>query len=136
MRTFNLFISHSWSYSTAYDNLVNLLNERSYFSYKNYSVPMDDPIHNASTDAQLRSAIRNQISPSSVVIILAGVYSTYSRWINIEIDVAQNGFTSPKPILAIRPWGSERISSVVRDAADEVVGWNTESVVGAIRRLG
>ena len=97
---------------------------------------MDDPIHNASTDAQLRSAIRNQISPSSVVIILAGVYSTYSKWINIEIDVAQNGFTSPKPILAIRPWGSERISSVVRDAADEVVGWNTESVVGAIRRLG
>ena len=63
MRTFNLFISHSWSYSTAYDNLVNLLNERTYFSYRNYSVPIDDPIHNASTDAQLRSAIRNQISP-------------------------------------------------------------------------
>ena len=136
MRTFNLFISHSWSYSTAYDNLVNLLNERSYFSYRNYSVPIDDPIHNASTDAQLRSAIRNQISPSSVVIILAGVYSTYSKWINIEIDLAQNGFTSPKPILAIRPRGSERISSVVRDAADEIVRWNTDSVVGAIRRLG
>ena len=136
LKTFNLFISHSWSYSTAYDNLVNLLNERTYFSYRNYSVPIDDPIHNASTDAQLRSAIRNQISPSSVVIILAGVYSTYSKWINVEIDLAQNGFTSPKPILAIRPRGSERISSVVRDAADEVVGWNTESVVGAIRRLG
>ena len=136
MRTFNLFISHSWSYSNAYNNLINLLDARPYFSYRNYSVPVDDPIHNASSDAQLRNAIRNQISPSSVVIILAGVYSTYSKWINIEIDLAQSGFAYPKPILAIRPWGSERISSVVRDAADEIVGWNTESVVDAIRRLG
>lgn len=136
MRTFNLFISHSWTYGDAYDRLVNLLDNRSYFSYSNYSVPIDDPIHNASTDAQLRAAIRNQISPSSVVVILAGVYATYSKWINIEIDLAQNGFQNPKPILAIEPWGSERTSAVVKNAADEVVRWNTESIVAAIRRLG
>jgi len=28
---------------------------------------------------------------ASVVLILAGVYSTYSKWINIEIDLAKNG---------------------------------------------
>lgn len=133
MRTFNLFISHSWSYPNAYDGLVGLLNQRSYFSYKNYSVSQDDPIHNAPTDALLRSAIKDQISPSSVVVILAGVYASHSKWINIEIDLAQNGFSTSKPILAIEPWGSERTSAVVKQAADEVVRWNTESIVKAIR---
>ena len=73
--------------------------------------------------------------PCHVVLILAGVYATYSKWINIEIDLAQQGFTRAKPIIAIRPWGSERISERVRLAASKVVGWNTESVVRAIRDL-
>ena len=135
LRTFNLFISHSWSYGDTYDGLVNLLEQRSYFSYRNYSVPQDDPIHNAPTDALLRSAIHDQISPSSVVVILAGVYASHSKWINIEIDLAKNGFQNPKPILAIEPWGSERTSAVVKNAADLVVRWNTESIVRAIRAL-
>lgn len=135
MKTYNLFISHSWGYSDQYDRLVNLLRERGYFAFRNYSVPPDDPIHSAGTDAQLRQAIRNQMTPCHVVLILAGVYATYSKWINIEIDLALAGFTYAKPIVAIRPRGSERISEPVQQAADRIVGWNTESVVGAIREL-
>lgn len=135
MRTFNLFISHSWSYSDSYVRLVRLLRARGYFSFKDYSVPMTDPIHDAGTDAQLRRAIQNKMSPCSVVIILAGIYASYSKWINIEIELAQDGFRKPKPILAIRPWGNRRISSVVSEAADDIVSWNTESVVEAIREL-
>ncbi len=71
-----------------------------------------------------------------VVLILAGVYATYSKWINIEIDLATHLFTNPKPIVAIKPWGSQRISSPVSLAADRIVGWNTESIVKAIRELG
>ena len=135
MKTYNLFISHSWSYADQYDRLVTLLSERRYFAFRNYSVPPDDPIHGASTDAQLRQAIRNQMTPCHAVIILAGVYATYSKWINTEIDLAEGGFAYAKPIIAIRPWGSQRISERVRLAADRIVGWNTESIVGAIRDL-
>ena len=135
MNTYNLFISHSWRYSDAYDRLVNLLENREYFAFRNYSVPPDDPIHGAGTDAQLRQAIRNQMMPCHVILILAGVYASYSKWINIEIDLATNGFTRSKPIVAIRPWGSERTSLRVTSAADTIVGWNTESVVRAIRDL-
>ena len=134
MKTYNLFISHSWNYSDQYDRLMNLLRQRGYFAFRNYSVPPDDPIHGAGTAAQLREAIRNQMSPCHAVLILAGVYATYSKWINEEIKLAQKGFRNPKRIIAIRPRGSERISSVVQQAADEVVGWNTESVVRAIRK--
>ena len=135
MRTFNLFISHSWSYSNTYDGLVNLLQQRSYFSFRNYSVPQDDPIHDAGTDAQLREAIRRQMAPCSVVLILAGVYATYSKWIEEEIDLAKHDFDATKPIIAVEPWGSQRTSTRVKDAADKIVRWNTESIVRAIREL-
>ena len=128
--TYNLFISHSWSYPTTYDGLVSLLDAKPYFSYKNYSVPKDDPIHNAGNEVQLRSAIKAQMQPASCVLILAGVYGTYSKWINIEIDLAKQ---LGKRVIAIEPWGAEKTSTVVKDAADEVVKWNTDAIVKAIR---
>jgi hypothetical protein len=48
-KTYNIFISHSWSYGDAYDRLVELLKAKPYFRYKDYSVPKDDPIHSAPT---------------------------------------------------------------------------------------
>ncbi len=129
---YNLFISHSWCYSNQYNRLVMLLDEKRWFVYHNYSVPKDDPIHNAGTDSELREAIRKQMMHASCVLILAGVYSTYSKWINIEIKLAKE---MGKKILAIAPWGNERVSNVVRQAADKMVGWNTDSIVNAIREL-
>ena len=61
-KTYNLFLSHSWRYGDAYDRLVNLLDARPYFSYKNYSMPKDDPIHDAPNAKALEAAIRAQIS--------------------------------------------------------------------------
>jgi len=132
---YNLFISHSWTYSDAYEKLTGLLNDASYFSYKNYSVPKNDPIHNAQNQAELYEAIKKQISPSQVVLILAGVYATYSKWIDKEIKIAKTDFFSPKPIIAIQPWGAEKTSQKVKDNADRIVGWNTSSIVTAIREL-
>ena len=134
MKTHHLFISHSWTYEDQYKNLVTLLSERSHFRFKNYSVPRDDPIHNARSVAKLRAAIKQKMAPTGAVLILAGVYATYSKWINEEISLAEHGFSSPKPIIAIEPWGSERTSARVKSAADQVVGWNTESIVNAIRK--
>lgn len=128
---YNLFISHSWTYSDAYDGLVRLLKkaEDVGFYYKDYSVPKNDPIHNANNDRQLKEAIRNQMKHASCVLILAGVYATYSKWINIEIELAKE---MGKKIIAITPWGAERTSMVVNDAADVIVGWNTDSIVNEI----
>lgn len=128
--TYNLFISHSWSYSDQYNGLVRLLDANPYFSYKNYSVPKNDPIHNAPYQYQLKEAIRRQMQPASCVIIMAGVYSSYSKWINIEIELAKE---MGKRIIAVEPWGSMHTSAVVKNAAHEVVGWNTTTVIRAIR---
>lgn len=37
-------------------------------------------------------------------------------------------------IIAIKPFGAERISSVVREAAHAECAWNTNSIIGAIRQ--
>lgn len=132
MKTHNLFISHSWAYSDAYNGLVTLLNKRQYFDYKNYSVPKDNPIHTTGTDRELYEAIQNKVVFCDIVIILAGVYSSYSKWINKEIEIAEH---FGKPIIAVEPWGSEKTSRIVKEHADKIVKWNTESIVSAIRDL-
>ena len=126
---YNLFISHSWKYSDQYERLVRLLDNSS-LNYKNYSVPFNDPINYAENDRQLKDAINNQMKPASCVLVLAGVYSTYAKWINIELDLA---LKMNKPIIAIELWGAERTSTVVKDVADYIVKWNTDSIVNAIK---
>lgn len=126
---YNLFISHSWNHSDAYEKLVNLLDKADNFRYKNYSVPKDDPVHNAKNDAALKAAIQDQMRHASCVLILAGVYSTYSKWINIELDLAVE---MGKKIVAVEPWDSERTSARVKLYADKIVKWQASSIIKAI----
>ena len=135
MKTYNLFISHSWAYGDNYDKLIQMINAQPRFSYRNYSVPKDSPIHNAPSQSELLAAIKERMQFCDVVIILAGVYSTYSKWINKEINLAVSGFAKPKPIIAVEPWGSEKTSSVVKNNASIIVGWNGAPIVAAIREL-
>jgi len=128
--TYNLFISHSWTYGDAYDKLVSMLNRAPNFTYKNYSVPKNDPIHNANNDRELKAAIRNQMQHASCVLIMAGKYASYSKWIQIEIALAQE---MGKRIIAVEPWGAEQTSVVVKQAANVKAGWNTSSIVSAIK---
>ena len=130
-KTYRLFISHSWKYGDSYEKMIQFLDEQG-ISYYDHSVPKNDPVHTNGTDKQLREAIDAKIKGCSGVIILAGVYATYSKWINEEIKISGN---YAKPIIAVEPWGSERTSVVVKNAADKIVKWNGKSLADAIRDL-
>lgn len=128
---YRLFISHSWAYGDAYEKLVKFFDEHPNFKWTNYSVPKHDPIHNAPTSTALYEAIKRQVAPVNCVVMLAGVYSTYSTWINNEIAIAKH---FSKPLVAIQPWGAERTSQVVKNNADAIVNWRSSSIVEAIRK--
>lgn len=130
LHRYRLFISHAWKYDDDYKRIVKMLDEAPNFIYSNYSVPQHDPI-DANNKEKLKEKLRDQIRPVEVVLILAGMYVSYSDWIQFEIDFAKS---LTKPIIGIKPWGSERIPQAVQDAAKEIVGWNTSSIVDAIRR--
>ena len=127
---YRIFISHSWSYDNDYYKIENFLKQEGLFFY-NHSVPKDDPIHTNGSDWQLANAIESKIKGCSCIIILAGVYATYSKWINKEIDMAKK---YNKPIIAVEPWGAEHTSSIVKDAATIIVGWNAKSIVNAVKK--
>ena len=130
MRKIRLFISHAWDYNKQYYNLVKLLEERSYFDFYNHSVPKHDPLD--AEGRELEDRLRNQMINCQVVLVIAGVYPTYRDWIKKEIKMAK-GYG--KPIIGVRPRGQVRISQIVQDNADKIVGWNTDSVVSAIRKV-
>lgn len=130
-KTYRLFISHSWSYDKNYQRVVELIKEQGLHFY-DHSVPKDDPIHTNGTDKQLHDAIEAKMKGTSCVLILAGVYASYSKWIKKEIAIAQH---QGKSVIAIEYWGSEKTSKVVKDAADKVVKWQGKSIVDAIKEL-
>ena len=139
MREYNLFISHAWRYSAHYDKVVEWLDIARVFgrlSYKNYSASKDDPLvelNQRMTKSELRAMLENQIRPSSVVIILAGMYAAYSEWIDFEIDTAVK---MRKYIIGVEPWGQERIPLKIQANKDIMVGWNGDSVINAILNSG
>jgi hypothetical protein len=137
-RQIHVFISHAWDYSNHYSTLESWIFGEPWkagqasLDFRDYSVPRSDPIHTANSDSRLKEAIYDRISRSHVIVIPSGMYANYSKWIQKEIDGAKQ---FGKPILGINLWGSERKSSIVMTAADEVVGWNKEPLINAIWSL-
>ena len=133
-KTYDLFISHSWRYGGEYDRLISMLKRAPYFKWRNYSCPEHDPAIDPYSEVGKRKLIqelRKQIRPVNCVIILSGMYVNYSYWIRKEIEIA---IEYDKPIIAVIPWGLLRVPKVVQEVADEIVGWNTYSIISAIRR--
>ncbi|HBX48427.1 MAG TPA: nuclease [Clostridiaceae bacterium] len=131
LRTYHLFISHCWDYNDEYYRLIDYLKDTNNFNFKNFSVPEHDRL-DTTTAKELRDALHNQIRPTHVVLILAGMYVNHRQWIQEEINIAKS---LSKPIIAIKPWGNTLMPTVVQDCADEIVGWNTSSIVAAIRKV-
>lgn len=135
LKQYNIFISHAWQYGDEYNQLVNLLDSAKNFLYYNYSAPKEKPLHNldttdVKTKAQIKDAIDRKISPVGCVLVISGMYASYREWMQYEIDKA---IEMEKPIIGIKPWGQQKIPSAVSDVADIMVGWNTDSIVSAIR---
>lgn len=138
MYKINVFISHSWEYENHYEKLEEWIFRNTWkvsqtpLKFYNFSIPKNDPIHNARTSRELMNRIYAEIQKSHVVVIPTGLYAAYSNWIQKEIDGAKQ---CRRPILAVNLWARERKSSVVIKASNELVGWKKDSVVSGIWQL-
>ena len=134
-KIYNIYISHSWSYPGDYDRLKDLLNNAPYFDFIDYSLPKDDRIHHPSNDDALYQAIYRNVRLCQIVLIMAGLYSVYSRWIDKEIEISKRGFSQPRPILVIKPRADTNVSLFVAQNAEEIVTWDKGLIISAIRDL-
>ena len=122
-KNYYIFISHSWAYHNEYDGVVNLLNKTN-LKWQDYSVPKDDPIHTNGSDKDLEDAIETKIKCCSCIIVLAGVYSTYSKWINKEVKIAKK-FNKKK--------GEARINKFKNPSNFELVEIKNKSVKRGVK---
>ena len=132
LKIYDLFLSHVWrsSQNGEYYRLARLLENTTYLRWRNYSVPQHDPL-GTKTDAQLRRALDRQIARVNCFLVIAGMYVNHRKWIQQELEIAER---YAKPVIAVSPWGQQRISLAVQSAAKEIVGWRAASVVAAVRR--
>jgi len=134
LKTYDLFISHAWRYNGDYYRLEEMLKQALLFKWRNYSVPKHDPLIDPNTSvgkSKLTQLLDNQVRPVNCVLILGGMYAAHSDWILKEIELAKS---YKKPILGIYPWGQQNMPLAIQNAATELVGWNTSTIVSAIRR--
>ena len=129
-KTYKIFISHSWSHVNDLKSLRNLLESRGYFNVEFTEFPPTDSINSMNT-YYIRQRISERIAASDIVLGIAGIYASCSDWMKWELDKA---IEKGVPIIGVIPRGQERISAIVNDRADEIVHWNTESIVSAIRK--
>lgn len=131
LKTYDLFLSHVWKkvHNSEYYRLEQFLNEAANFRWRNYSVPEHDPL-GTKTDWQLRQALTRRIRPINCFLVVSGMYVNHRKWIQEEVDIA---LSYDKPIIGIVPWGQERVPKEVRVIANEMVHWQTSSIVRAIR---
>lgn len=135
LKTYDLFISHAWRYGDEYNRLTNMLDSATNFCYRNYSAPEYKPLVNLdSTDVQskrdIEEAIKRKIKPVNAVLIISGMYYNYREWMQYELNVAKE---YNKPIIAVKPYRSLFTPKEIIDNCNTLVGWNTNSIVQAIR---
>lgn len=130
LKTYKVFISHSWSYHDDYLKLKKLLEEKGMFDVEFGEATKDTPI-NSENAAYIKQKLKQKTQSSNVVLGLAGIYASHSEWMQWEIETAYN---SNIPIIGVIPRGQERISTVVSSKSKVDVRWNTDSIVDAIRK--
>jgi len=111
--------------------MVRLLNDRPYFNWVNFSVP-ETKAFGLMANNTMKEELRQQIRPVNCVIIIGGMWTNYSDWIQFEMEYAGS---IGKPILGVRPRGAQRMPAAVIDKANKVVSWNSESIVAGIREI-
>lgn len=129
LKTYKLMVSHSWKYDSHYKTVIGWLKDAPYFKMQNYSVCCDNPL-DKKTNKELEDALETRIKECNCIIVLAGMYADYSKWIDFEIDTA---IKYEKKIVGVKPWGHERIPAKISENANEVVNWQSSSVVQAVR---
>jgi len=125
-----VFISHSWRYEDHFQEVKGVLDDAYGFEYFDHSVSSDEPL-DAQLPNHLRKKFRDQIRSTSVVLVLAGMYVAHSQSIQDEIEIASE---MGKPIIGVIPPENERVPTVVKENATELVAADGSAILDAIER--
>jgi len=135
MITHPIYVSHSWLHSDATERLINMLDayklKTPEFSYQFYSVSKDDPAHNLPSNKRLAAAIEEKMKSTTCLIILAGIYDEYGRWISLEMDIARK---LKKKIIVVEAVGKKHTSPKEKRNARFICKWDAMEIGEAVEK--
>jgi len=137
MATYPLFVSYSWLPDDGTDRLYGLLENYRIrhvpdFVYELFSVSKDDPVQHLPSKKALAAAIEEKMQSCSCLVILAGVFDEYKRWIDLEIDTAKK---LKKPIILVEAAAAKHTSAKEKRSAKKIVKWDTKELGEAIEEV-
>lgn len=128
-KEYKLFISHSWDHDDVLQDLKNRIDSRGYFPATYTQIEKNCPIDSENAWV-IKANITKRLQESDVVLAIAGVYASYSEWMQWEMDKAKElGLR----VIGVIPRGQEHISHEVFNRSAVDVHWNADSIVDAIR---
>jgi hypothetical protein len=132
--SYDLFISHVWHNSIEYNRIVEILNDAPNFYWRNYSSREIDPMLDLNSEygkIKLLQQLEDQIKHVNLLVICADLHTLKPFWIEQEIAIAGK---YKKPFIVVKPYGSDKTSGIISVQARELVGWDTNALVAAIRK--
>lgn len=129
-----LFISHPWDAANRKRTqaLMSLLEKSGDdFQYQN-SAPIASNAIDSSDEYYLRRKLRERIRASDILIFVAAMYVSKSRWIKFEIQTA---LTYGKPVLAVKPMNAKRSPRIISELGVTQCAWRADSIIKKIRQL-
>ena len=125
MATYPIFLSYSWAEQDGTERITSLMENYRLrtedFAYEYYSVSKDDPVQFLPSNKALASAIETQMKQCSCLIILAGVYEEFTRWINLELDAAKK---LKIPVILVEAVSPKHTNFKEKRAACATVKWD------------
>lgn len=131
----HLFISHHSKDDSHITKLSKLLSSKGY-DIRNSSIRVNERNQNRLNQKKVKKEVlervlRMKISWASTVVVLIGKNTHQRPWVNWEIDKANE---QGKRIVGVFVRGGTNadIPPSLEKYANAIVGWNTESIIGAI----
>lgn len=129
MKEKHVFISHYSKDDEHIGKMKNLL-EGSKYTLKNSSIDSTKP-NAAKNEDYVKSILRPRIDWAGTMVVLIGPQTHKRDWVNWEIDYAHR---QGKRIVGVYINGAkgENIPEKLKEHGNAVVGWSTNSIIGAI----
>ena len=125
-----VFVVHGWIVDDDYSRLVEYMETAENFYYVSVSKP-DAPVTGGDGTAARRTALVDGLKNAECVVCSAGTWERYQDWARYAVERARE---LELPLVAIEHFGPRDMDIRLKGFADEVVGWDSRSIVDAIRR--
>lgn len=125
-----VYAVHGWHRDEDYVRLFEYMETADNFFYKSVSDP-DARIAENDGQAARRTLIGKALQDAECVVCTAGTWERFNEWARFTIDSAR---ALDLPIVAIEHFGPKNMDVRLKGYAGEIVGWDSRSIVDAIRR--